>query len=310
MPIAQTMDQRVDDLRKLIPSALRDFEEEPIHKARVTTRRLAAALHLLEPVVSNDLYRKFDRIMKKLRRRLGPLRDLDVILSQLEAHHAPADAIAWLHERLEAERARARKAAGEKSINKPLSNLGVWWALHGQVEDAAPAVDSLLSASIQQQLNAFHERATQEPIADPHLLRISGKKLRYTLELAADHGHPLPKDVLKSFEKLQEALGQWHDLVVFSETIVRASLDAELALHSPAIAEGILDLSKQTLRRSTRSLQKFVELWKTGGDAIADKIRATFDLPTEPKTDPGPSPTDGSPPQELPSADGPAAGPG
>jgi CHAD domain-containing protein len=309
MAIADTMDQRVDDLRKLVPCALRDFEEEGVHKARTTTRRLAAALHLLQPVVSGDLYRKFDRVLKKLRQRLGPLRDLDVILKQLENHHTPADAVAWLHERLQADRAKERKAAGEKSINKVLSQLGVWWALHGEVEEAAPAVNSLLGESIRQQLDAFRQLAAQETFEDPHELRIAGKKLRYTLELAADHGHPLPKKVLKAFEKLQDALGHWHDLVVFSETVVRASLDAELSLHSPAIAEGVLELSKQTLRRSTRSLQKFVQLWKEGGEALADTIRETFDLPSAPKTDPDPSPTDAAPPQELPSQDDPAAGP-
>ena len=307
MSVDSAMNERVEALRKLVPAALRDFDEDAVHKARVTTRRLAAAMGLLESVVSKDLAKRFNRVLKKLRKRLGPLRDLDVILTRLDKLHAPAGAVAWLHGRLEDQRSTERKKAGEKSTAKILAKLGVWWALHGEIEEAAPAMDSLLAESIQRQLGEFHEQATQQPIADAHPLRIAGKQLRYTLELAADHGREPPKDVLKFFAKLQDALGEWHDLVVFSEVIVRASLDADLALHDPATAREILDLSKQMLGRAGRSLRRFSQLWNDGGESLADAIGRVFDLPSESKTDPDPSPTDETSHRAVESPDDPEA---
>ena len=65
---------------------------------------------------------------------------------------------------------------------------------------------------------------------DVHELRIAGKLLRYTLELAEPLGYQLSPSVLKSFKQLQEALGLWHDDVVLGERALfdRARADAVL----------------------------------------------------------------------------------
>lgn len=306
MSIASSMDERVEKLRKLVPSALVEFDVEGVHDARVATRRLSAAMKLLDTVLSNDLTKPFNKVLKKLRKRLGPMRDLDVILARLDKLHAPAGAVAWLREKLQDEQAKVRNKVSGKSPTKILAKLGVWWALHTEVGEAEPALDSLLAESVQRQLDAFHERAIAEPITDPHPLRIAGKQLRYTLELAADHGRELPKEVFKHFEKLQDALGDWHDLVVFSEVIVQTSLDNDLPLHDPTTSSEILDMSKQTLAKSVRALAKFRQLWHADGERLSTAIRQAFDLPSGSQTDPGPSPTDESPPPEAPAEDGPA----
>jgi CHAD domain-containing protein len=261
-------------------------------------------MKLLDTVLSKDLTKPFNQVLKKLRKRLGPMRDLDVILGRLDKLQSPAAAVAWLREKLQDEQAKARKKVAGKPPKKILAQLGVWWALHPEMDEAGPAMDSLLGESVQRQLDEFHQRATAEPLDDPHPLRIAGKQLRYTLELAADHGRELPKEVFKHFEKLQDALGDWHDLVVFSEVVVQTSLDNDLPLHDPTTSREVLDLSKQTLAKAGRSLARFQHLWRADGERLSTAIRQAFGLPSEPQTDPGPSPTDAPPAPEVPTEDG------
>src|SRR5215204_1044136 len=106
------LDELVEHLRRLIPSAIRGSDADAIHDARVATRRLKAALDLLQTVIDHRRLRPFARTLRKLRRRLGPLRDLDVMHDHLielkkDADEEQATAIAWLEVRLE----ECRKAA-------------------------------------------------------------------------------------------------------------------------------------------------------------------------------------------------------
>ncbi len=321
-PIAVYMDSRVNELRTLIPKALREYEPEAIHQARVATRRLTAAVRLMEPVLSGSHRKPFEAVLKKLRRRLGPLRDLDVILEHLnelpECTKYP-EAVMWLSDRLVARRDHLRKElAGKSVVGKTLARLGEWWGLHDEVDEAGKAIGSLLGQSLHLQLDSFAEQAdllTTQTLTpdgqrqDPHELRIAGKALRYTLELAIAQGHPLPAEVVKSFKKMQESLGEWHDMVVLSESVLQVSLEALLPHHDAALAGQILEISRLTLAKSGKAMAKFSSQWENTGPELTVTIRKAFPLTRsidasaeaviESKTDPDPSPTDETPAPEI-----------
>jgi CHAD domain-containing protein len=180
-------DELLVGLRDSVVSALRDFDAEGIHDARVATRRLAAALDLLGPVLSVGPRKKFGRVLKKLRGRLGPLRDLDVMIEHLKelaedstsgvdseetsqraeaavsASSAPsphAKAIAWLVAYLEDQRTAARKKSTRKrTIPRIMESLSTWWTLHDELAEADEAAQTLLANSIHLQLDTFTEQA-------------------------------------------------------------------------------------------------------------------------------------------------------
>jgi CHAD domain-containing protein len=162
-PLLERIDELVEGLRQQVPAAFKDFDEDAIHDARVATRRLKAALDLLEPVVSRGGRKPFASVLKRLRRRLGPLRDLDVMLGHLEEFSKSprhATAAKWLAERLLLERQRERKYAARKaSVVKTLGRLGAWWGLREEVAEAREAAGSLLAESVHLQLDAFAEQA-------------------------------------------------------------------------------------------------------------------------------------------------------
>jgi CHAD domain-containing protein len=330
-PLCQHLDELVDELRQRIPDALQEYDEGAVHKARVATRRLKASLELLKSVLDQDRARPFAKFGKKLRRRLGPLRDTDVMighLDEIKPESKLAEPSAWLNERLKKGREQARaKSSSKASAGDVLSRLGTWWAIRQDIVDANPAVTSLLSETLHTQLERFIEHANhlhRQPVpfpglslsksgpgtdvtqghADPHQLRIAGKSLRYTLELAEAEGHKLPKIVLRTFKNLQEHLGTWHDFVVMSERAMQACLEEELPLHDPAMQKQVLKLMDYALTRAQRELDRFSEQWAKHGQEISRTIRELFPLThpaTLPKTDHGPADSPPPPVQEAPS---------
>ncbi len=315
-PLLQYTDDLVDELRGHVPKAFRDFEHKSIHQARVATRRLKAALDLMRFVLSDEHRKPFARVLRKLRRRLGPLRDLDVMighLGELKKTAAHARAVQWMEEQLK----RQREVARKKSVDgappgRQLARLGSWWGLREEISEAREAIDTLLAESLHLQIDAFAERADRltqnagpdttgtdphaEPDAtdverqDPHQLRIAGKLLRYTLEMAAVQEHKLPPRLTRSFKKMQEELGLWHDYVVLSERAMQVSLEMLLPHHDAALQAEVLDLAKVLLRRSSRHLDNFGRVWRERGPELTECVRERFPLTrtlSAPQTDPG-----------------------
>jgi CHAD domain-containing protein len=312
-PLLAYLDGLVEKLREHIPLALTEWDEEAIHQARVATRRLKAAIDLFRPVLSVEHRRPFRRVTRKLRRRLGPLRDLDVMIGHLadlakSARHRAA--VEWLTAHLNAEREQARQASVEQAPpSKVIGKLGSWRGVREEMLEAAVAVDGLLTQSLHLQLDAFAEQADRlvcqasatggkEPSSpptahqDPHELRIAGKALRYTLEMAKEHGRRLPGSVTKTFKRMQEALGLWHDHVVLTEWAMRASLDALLAHHDVALQADVLALARTTLVRSDQQLRRFATLWMQHGAGLSRTIRESFPLTRPPAAPADAAPTE------------------
>ena len=292
------LDELVDGLRDLAPLAIREGDINAIHQARVTTRRLKAAIDLFDSVIADDQKKGPLKLLKRLRRRLGPLRDADVMvghLLHLQTAKRWARPAGWVAEKLRQRRVEAfKQTQGKVDVPDLLGRLGQWWGVREQIREAlGEPVELLLRDSLLDQLHQF-ERAADRLIAgpaagadpaekqDPHELRIAGKALRYTLELAKADGHAMPKSVLKQFKSLQEALGLWHDYVVLGQEAMRTDLEAELALHDSALHREVLSLAVETARRADAKLQQFGRLWQANGQGIRQVVESLFSLPAVP----------------------------
>jgi CHAD domain-containing protein len=279
-PLLTYTDGLVEDLRQLVPKAVKQWDHDAIHDARVATRRLKAALDVLKPILSADHRKPFARVLRKLRSRLGPLRDLDVMLEHVEhlATGRMKPAGEWLIEQMKSRRDEMRKCAARK-ITPPrvLARLGTWWGVREELAEAHRAVDTLLSESLHLQLDAFVERADAIS-GDPHELRIAGKSLRYTLEMAVEEGHRLPAAVTRAFKQMQDALGLWHDYVVLAERVMQISLEELLPHHDAAMQALVLEVARVAVQRSERQLARFSSLWQSRGQQLSHTIREAFPL--------------------------------
>lgn len=305
------LDELVEELHQNVPKALKDWDADAIHDARVATRRLKAAIDLMQFVLSDHHRKPFGKALRKLRKRLGPLRDLDVMidnLAPLTSHRTHGRPATWLRDHLIHRRDEAHDGSRQgASAAAMLAKLATWADVRDEVIEAQEAIDSLLAESLHLQLDAFAERAdaiagpgddgsTQRQ--DPHQVRIAGKLLRYTLELAQAQGHKLPASVVRSFKKMQERLGDWHDDVVLIECAMDTSLDESVAYHDARLQQGLLALAQLFVKRATRELAGFSDLWKQRGGEVAQMIRERFPLTrpvSEPQTGHGPSGSVGTP---------------
>jgi len=282
--LVKYLDSLVEKLRELISAALSGEDVDAVHDARVITRRLKAASDLVETVVSKRCRKPFDRVGKSLRRQLGPLRDADVMLEHLDEFRQAKlqPAIKWMRDRLAYQRQKVvQTASGQTPPARILARLGSWWGLRHDIEAAHDKIGELLTHSIHLQLDAFIEQA-EDLIGprqnDPHQLRIAGKSLRYTLEMARESGVNLPKSVGTLFKRMQTALGLWHDFVVLAERIMCESVECDLALHHPALQGELLSVAQVCLKKSDAQLKKMAQLWKTRGQSLAETIRGAFPL--------------------------------
>ncbi len=295
-PLLKYLDSLVENLRSLISPAVKGKDEDSVHDARVATRRLKAATNLLKPAVSSRCRKPFNRVTKSLRRQLGPLRDLDVMLGHLKEFNQPKlhAAIEWLRHRLGELREQAVRSAADKAPPvRMLARLGSWWGLRHEIADARDRISDLLCQSVHLQLDAFIEQAHDlvgQSRGDPHQLRIAGKSLRYTLEMAREHGVRLSASVTGLFKRMQTALGLWHDYVVLTERMIRESVDCDLALHDPTLQSQILSFAQLSLRKSESQLKKMAKLWQTHGDSLTQTIRQAFPLTEHPAAEIEPQP--------------------
>ena len=301
IPLLNYLDRLVDALRRLAPRAVEGKDSDSVHDARVASRRLKAAIDLVNPIVSRRHLSPVVKINRTLRRRLGPLRDLDVMIEHLAHLRSPSlePARTWLIQRLKKRRQKTvARAAADLPPARVLARLGNWWGVRQEISTSGKAVDSLLAESIHLQVDDFTKQAEQwiaNPQAtDAHALRIAGKSLRYTLEMAKSNGAHLPPPVLQSFRRVQTSLGLWHDFVMLTEFSLSESAAQQLATHDAARQQLVLKLSSAMLRRSQMQLDKVAEFWRTGGAALMEAITSSFPL-TAPAAVPEPE----VPPQEM-----------
>jgi triphosphatase len=230
-------DELVNKLREMLPAAIKDHDADAIHDARVATRRLKAAVDVFEPISSRSHRRDFEKALRRLRKHLGPARDLDVMLGHVKEIKSERlkPGAKWVESQLLVQQQQLRQSEAEKfDVAKALARLGAWWGVRQDWADAEDGLDCLISESLHLQLDRFVEHANaisgqatkvgDEKLHDPHQLRIAGKALRYTMEMAIAGGHKLPAAVGRSFKKMQDALGLWHDYVVLNDCVLKLSV--------------------------------------------------------------------------------------
>lgn len=310
--LCEYADRLIEKLGELLPASLAKQDAEATHDARVAARRLRAVLDLVEPLVPDCESRPLRKSARKIRRRLGPVRDLDVMVDAAlglsrQRRHAPA--AAWLLHRIDlAREAAVRKTRKKRSLRARIDALREHWKdVRARLDGREPELRELIVASLRSQWSNFAERADRlathslardaesEATPDPHELRIAGKELRYTLEMLPSLRIALPAAAMRAFKRMQSELGQWHDRVVFTERAIAESVEAELAHHDPALQSQVLALATQTLREAQSHLKKFAKLWRERGHELSEIVprlpseRARTRELTPPQTDRDPA---------------------
>ncbi len=259
----RTLREHVTALEAAITLCFAEPAPKPVHRLRTSTRRIEAQLMLLEllpalPPHEKDT-RKARRLLRKLRRAAGQVRDIDV-QSDLIAAETPEDApksiqkkSRQLREALE----RQRTAAAQRLIQilkKHQAKLAL--TLESLLATLAPAEPLTLAPT---QLSAlihswFTQNMPNEPVSDPddpehlHAIRKTAKLARYLAENAPKSART-PRKLARTFESVQQAGGDWHDWLILS-TIARD----ELGKSSP-LTESFAKKCQSALRTYRKRLE-------------------------------------------------------
>ena len=213
--------QRVAALSRTLPGA-RKGDVQAVHQARVATRRIREALPLVARGRSGKSLKKSVRTLTRV---LGPVRELDVALMNLEQLRTSGDvseaAIARLRQLITEERQRL----GAEMV-RHISHYNVAKFQKKAVEAAARGPESTgvrdprriaaafsRAARRAEGLRAAIENAAGIYLPDRlHEVRIAVKKLRYALEIAQDLSGSRATARIGKLKRVQDLLGRMHDL--------------------------------------------------------------------------------------------------
>jgi CHAD domain-containing protein len=187
---------------KLIKSANADN----VHKFRTNSRRVEALVSELAPQNGNQ--KKLLKLLSKLRKKAGKVRDLDVQIAFLKQLKVPdrqrhrVQLLEWLDSEQSRRKKKLEKAIDAQTIAALRKRLR-----RVQSEINLDGIDPLKIA---------HTRLPDPgttPLSEKmlHAYRIEAKKARYLAELAPESPERL--QFLEELKKAQDAIGEWHDVM-------------------------------------------------------------------------------------------------
>lgn len=221
-------------------AVLRDTDPEPLHQMRVGMRRLRAALETFGFAVRWP-EEAGDWAIGRISRRLGRVRDLDVLLARLsELSGMDEGVLAALRKRRSEAFAGLRRALRGRRYRALCEGLGQWiqhpvYRTAGTLPLRPALPDLLLPLGCRLFLHAGWDAATGEILHD---LRKRVKAIRYQAEFfAGAYGQELA-DWIVELKTIQDALGGLQDRVVLREAVgkVGPALAATLAAEEEAFA--------------------------------------------------------------------------
>jgi CHAD domain-containing protein len=233
---------RLDRFTRLLPGVEKG-DIRAIHRARVATRRLRELLPVLELDASAS--RKLGRRLRRLTKRLGVIRELDVLLLLVNDLQESSQLRGRALGRVAGDLRRKRESAGrefhpdavvpelqrvarklrdvaddlkdtEKKAERRSDERAWQWAIDARVARRAGNFKEAL------------EHAGSLYLPDRlHRVRIALKKLRYAAEVDAEVARIERSADILAMKHAQESLGRLHDLQVLIDRVrkTQASLD-------------------------------------------------------------------------------------
>lgn len=206
---------------------------EAVHDMRVGSRRLVAAMRVFRECFPGRHYERLLREGRQVTRRLGAVRDLDVLIDYFERRQsteAIAPALEYCVAVLKEDRKEARKpmlkAMDQLEQGDFIGRLGTFIRQEAETYAVglAPCSDGLgcgrpfraaAPPALEERLKELYSFLpyvhNPEAVEELHEMRIAAKWFRYTMELFSPAYGDALKPQISSVKKIQELLGDLHD---------------------------------------------------------------------------------------------------
>jgi CHAD domain-containing protein len=227
------------------PLAMVD-EVEGIHQARVASRRLRELVPAVARVADARDARTLRRGLREVTRLLGPSRELDVAIETLAAIEARTPdrsvAVAAVRAHVVRKRADAGRDLRDRLAGVNVADLAAGTlALAGRSESKAAirACARRVAARLGRRAGELEHAVVAAGLmfapGPLHGVRIALKKFRYALEVAERLGRFRLRGSLQQLKRLQNLLGELHDLQVLG------ALARDVAAQAPAARRGEIE---------------------------------------------------------------------
>ena len=222
-------------------------EAKKVHRFRTGVRRLQTLLEDLCPARDRNQKRLL-KLLARIRKKAGKLRDLDVQLAALRSLKFPQEPrrkTQLMHQLIELRGQR------EKRLSKALTGEAVR-EIHKRLKrarkDFHPEVnrDPL---SVARQILAPIAKADGLPTEElVHQYRLLAKRARYTAEFASKS--PESAQFIAQIERVQDALGDWHDWLTLTQSAARRLGD----VHESSLVAALHNVTGAKFRNAVSSL--------------------------------------------------------
>ena len=207
-------------------------QPESVHRFRTGTRRLQILLGALSPKLDRN-QKKLLKLLGRIRKRAGNVRDLDVQLAALRSLKIPREPrrktqlVNHLIELRGQQDKKLRKAVDEETVRE----------IRKRLKRAAKEFDPEASRDPLAVARGMLEKInrTDAPVSEAllHQYRILSKRARYAAEFAEPSAEA--EHFVAGMKRIQDALGDWHDWLTLTQTssehlgeVRESSLVAEL----------------------------------------------------------------------------------
>lgn len=299
----------------------RNEDTEPVHQARVASRRLRTALRVFADCLDPKQAGLWQKGIRSLTRDLGAARDRDVQIEYVESLLAGLDKQDGRHragvKRLLLRLRQSREALQPEVIHTldTLEHDNLLAEMYGELEKTLFALKSHDASSHNPSVfesTCSHIRAKQrvlfdcahvlddaEDVSGHHRMRIAAKKLRYALEIGGHVCGERLADAIKAAKHLQSLLGEIHDCDVWVLDIDKHMEQERLATlkyfgHSlpfNRLKPGLLLVRKNRIQHRQQVFAELIEYWRGfGGECLGTALKNVLESHEE---------TPGQPDREL-----------
>ena len=286
-------------------------DSEELHDMRVAVRRLRAAVQLFRPYLPKKRAAFLRKELRHLGRALGPARDYDVMLANLERYRGElstktSDSLEPLAQRWQKKRDQAHGAMCEYLASQRYRVLKLRIetfldpdrppAGRSDANGAATVAQSIpreplvcaeapgLLASRYEKVIAYGPTLQGSSIERLHELRIDCKRLRYALEFLREALCAKADDAIDDLKQAQDHLGEMNDAYVASKVLRKLLEKWQRTADNSACPPATLDALEAYLTycddRVSTKVQSFPAIWeRLTGIAFRERLHVIMTTP-------------------------------
>jgi CHAD domain-containing protein len=237
MPVSTTRSELLKKGLDRFTHVLHDVEQgdvRALHQARVASRRLRELLPILQ--LESGTARKLGRRLRKVTKRLGTVRELDVLRLLIDELHISRRSSSTALGRVGMTVSKPRDEARKRLLaHLPIAEMRrltrKFDRIAAELQDAERASSKTAARSWRWAIDARVARRASRlsaAIADAgamylpgrlHVVRLAVKKARYAVELVTEAAGERAGADLRVLKRGQELLGRMHDLQMLIERV-------------------------------------------------------------------------------------------